>query len=160
MKAFESTTHSPSQFLLYELSSQLNLDQNTRQLAEQFLNDYRDKDESWDENKSKSVVRCSILAACKSSYTRSGGETIHRPVTISIAALLSGSSAPDLHSFILKLKEFSKVIQLEDQPAGEIQRIINNFAFSLTLYNKFEEVWAALEITGLDEKVKRLKNIT
>ena len=144
------TKSSPSQTLLSELCNRLNLDSHIRLTAENYLYDYKQKDDSWDEVKSKCIVRCVILAASRNSRSET------RP--LSISALLRDPSGPDLHTFILKLKEFSR-LSLEDNVNAELQRIINNFAFSLTLFNKYEEVWDKVRLEGPEEDVRKIKDM-
>jgi hypothetical protein len=76
------------------------------------------------------------LTAYKSCKKRSG---LEQDPPLSLTNLLSGSYSADIHTFIRKLKEFLKVIQTDDRPNADLLAIINSYAFSLTLYNKFEE---------------------
>jgi Retinoblastoma-associated protein B domain/Retinoblastoma-associated protein A domain/Domain of unknown function (DUF3452) len=138
-----------SQYLLSELSNQLSLDHSARINAEHYLNDFRAQDILWEESKSRSIVRCAILAAYKSSKKRSGTDN-DTPLTL--FNLLSGPSSADIHTFIRKLKEFLKVVQIDERVNSDLQAVINSYAFSLTLYNKFDEVWEKLQINREDSK--------
>jgi hypothetical protein len=116
------------------LLSELGLDQQTRLLAEQYFKFYRAKDLTWTSSKAQSIARVAALVASK----------VHQKGGTSLNKLLSGGGAPDLHSMILKLKEFLSVVNIEDPAQSELGRIVNSFAFSLTFFTKFEELWGAL----------------
>ncbi|CAG9320736.1 unnamed protein product [Blepharisma stoltei] len=146
--------------LLEQISSQIGLDSKRKSLAENYLSDFIDHDETWTDNKSESAVKCAILAASKSTYINSSSESSIQLAPVSLNALLSGSLASDIQTFVIRLKEFIKAVNLDDQPRSEIHRIISNFAFSLTLFNKFKEIWNALQISGPDDIVEQIKDMT
>jgi hypothetical protein len=43
-----------------------------------------------------------------------------------------------------KLKDFLEKVGFEYCCASDLQQIVNNYAFSLTVYNKFHELWEKL----------------
>lgn len=118
------------------LLNDLGLDQQTRLLAEQYFKFYKAKDQAWTSSKAPSLARAAALVASK--VQQRGGTSLNK--------LLSGPGSPDLQSVILKLKDFLKVVNVEDPALSELERIINSFAFSLTFFTKFEELWAALSL--------------
>ena len=142
-----------SQLLLNELSNGLMLDPITKSTAEHFLREFKSQDPLWEESKSRSIVRCAILVAYKATKKRGPNDN---NLPVSLVSLLSGSNHSDIHTFIRKLKEFTKVVQIDDRANPDIQSIINSYAFSLTLYNKFEEVCNKLKL--FSENLKQVKN--
>jgi hypothetical protein len=116
------------------LLSELGLDQQTRLLAEQYFKFYKAKDHAWTASKAPSLARVAALVASK--VQQRGGTCLNK--------LLSGSGAPDLQGVVLTLKEFLKVVDVEEPAHSELERIINSFAFSLTFFTKFEELWGSL----------------
>lgn len=146
--------------LLSTLAEQLGMENKRRALAETLLSEFIDRDETWGLQKSQSAVRCAILAASKTSYGSFSSEESIKQTPISLNALLTGASIEETHAFIVMLKDFNKTVNLDEQPKSEMQRIINNFAFSLTIYNKFKEIWQCLEIEGDPEIASCLKDIS
>lgn len=144
-----------SQSLLAELSCSLMLDPQTKATAEHYVKEFKSQDLLWEESKSRSIVRCAILAASKMSKKRNITES---DSPLSLINLLSGPQPADIHTFIRKLKEFLKVIQIDDRANSDIQAIVNAYAFALTLYNKFEEVWDKFKVTREDSK--KIKDFT
>ena len=141
-----------SQSLLLDLSSSLGLDPNTKSTAELLLKDFKSQDPLWEEPKSRSIVRCAILTAYKISKKRVNYEN---EAPLSLVSLLSGPHPTDIHTFVRKLKEFIKIIQIDDRASPDIHSIINSYAFSLTLYNKFEDVCTKLKLVS--EPMKQIK---
>ncbi len=52
-----------------------------------------------------------------------------------------------MSAFIQRLKEVVLILSLEPKVKGEIQGIIEHFAFALTFYNKFEDLWNRIFFT-------------
>jgi hypothetical protein len=142
-----------SQTLLNDLCSSLSLDPSTKSTAERLLKDFKSQDQLWEESKSRSIVRCAILTAYKIMKKRSNNDS---ESPLSLVSLLSGPHQTDIHSFIRKLKEFIKFVPMDERASPDINSIINSYAFSLTLYNKFEDVCSKLRL-GTDNlrQVKR-----
>jgi transcription initiation factor TFIIIB Brf1 subunit/transcription initiation factor TFIIB len=155
---------SPSKTLFNQICNALGLDNYLRLSAERLLTDYKEKDETWvtstqDENKSRSVVRCAILIASKTAIIQNLSGEKERVSPIYLSQLLAGRNSADLHSFILRLKDFQKLVQIDEPGYTEIQNIINNFAFSLTLFNKYLELWDKLGCRLPEDEAKHLKDL-
>lgn len=144
-----------SQNLIAELGNQLTLDQTIRQTAEHYLSEFKSQDLLWEDSKNKYAARCAILIAYKTSKRRT---MIENEEPLSLSSLLLGPQPADTHTFIRKLKEFLKVVQIDERVNSDFQALINSYAFSLTLFNKFEAVWEKLQISC--EESKKIKDFT
>lgn len=126
---------SKSQLLLDELSSRLNIDYFVRSQSNQLLSSYKEIKKSWDEQDSSYIVRISIFIASRLRTCTSESSSL-----IALSTILK--ELPSLHDFMVKLKDFISIIALDSRVKSDMQSILSNYAFSLTLFNKFEELWA------------------
>ena len=138
---------SKSQILLEELSSRLNIDYFIRSQSNQLLTSYKDLKKSWDEQDSDYIVRISIFISSRLRICSSESPTI-----ITLSSLLKELTS--VHEFMYKLKDFISVIVLDTRVKSDMQSILANYAFSLTLYNKFEEIWKIVKISS--EMMKKM----
>jgi hypothetical protein len=145
---------SPAGSGLRHLSMELSLDNITRTEAERLYNLYVTRNSSLSSAQEERGMRCAILAASytASVKTVSGEELPCNP--ISIAQLLKGSEA---HSTVVELKNFLNIVPLPDASRQKIQEIVAKFAFSLSFFQKYENLWDSLKIEGRDESVGLLK---
>lgn len=130
---------SESQSLLDKLITRVNLDCFIRSQANQYLSIYKEKKINWDESDSEYIVRVAIFIASKLKYPISENQSV-----VTLSGLLK--ELPSLDTFMMKLKEFINIIQLDSRITADIQSIVSNYAFSLTLYKKYEEIWAELDL--------------
>jgi hypothetical protein len=127
---------------LSHLANLLNLDSYTTIAAEKYYMDFKNKDSTWEDSKSNSILRVAMLAAAKTSFAQTGEGTRNSSVTL--MKLLTGPPPIDLQAFMLRLREFSELVHIPEPAKTEIMCILNNFAFSLIFFKKYEEVWKSL----------------
>ena len=139
-----------SQILLDELSCQINLDYFVRSQSNQLLCMYKEKKTSWDESDSDYIVRAAIFVASKLKYAGNDNVTV-----INLSNILK--DLPNFHEFMVKFKDFLVNINVDLRVKSDMQSIISSYAFSLTLYNKYEEIWNTFQFPN--EEVKSLKKI-
>ena len=82
---------------------------------------------------SEYIVRIAIFVASK--LKRVEVDTMN---LLSLSSILKELSS--LNDFMVKLKDFITTITIEPRIKSEIQSIITSYAFSLTLYNKYDEL--------------------
>jgi hypothetical protein len=136
---------SKSQVLLEELSSRLNIDYFIRSQSNQLLTSFKEVKRNWDENDSDYIVRISIFISSRLRTAESSS-------VVSLSALLK--ELPCLHDFMVKLKEFISLIALDSRVKSDMQSILASYAFSLTLFSKFEEIWKVAAV--FNDKLKKV----
>lgn len=141
---------SRSQSLLDELSTRVNIDYFIRSQSNQLLSTYKETKKNWDESDSEYIVRVAIFVASKLRAPSSDNSN-----TISLSSILK--DLPSLHDYMVKLKDFITVIPLDSRIKADMQSIISNYAFSLTLFNKFEELWNS--VVDASQGMEDLKQI-
>ena len=141
---------SKSQILLDELSSKISLDYFIRSQSNQLLSSYKEKKPNWNEMDSEYIVRIAIFVASK--LKRVEVDTMN---LLSLSSILKELSS--LNDFMVKLKDFITTITIEPRIKSEIQSIITSYAFSLTLYNKYDELWNNLQINFTPEAMELKK---
>lgn len=132
---------SKSQLVLDELSTRLNIDYFIRSQSNQLLSSYKEIKKNWDEQDSDYIVRISIFISSRLRTCTSESSSL-----ISLSTILR--DLPSLHEFMVKLKDFISLIALDCRVKSDMQSILSNYAFSLTLFNKFEELWAHFPSTS------------
>jgi hypothetical protein len=138
--------------ILSHLTSLLNLDSYTSLNAEKYYVEFKNRDTSWEDSKTNSILRVALLAAAKTSHAQSGESA--RNSSISLMKLLQGPPSIDLQQFMIRLKEFSEQVHIPEPAKTEIMCILNNFAFSLMFFKKYEEVWKNLIGDRVEVEVK------
>lgn len=142
---------SKSQILLDELTSKANIDYFNRSQTNQLLSQYKEKKNNWNEADSEYIVRIAIFVTSKAKHTAADLTSL-----ISISSILK--ELPSVHEFMLKLKDFINVVSLDPRVKADLQSIISSYAFALTLYNKYEELWNNLALKS-DEELFLVKKI-
>ena len=135
---------SKSQILLEELTSTMNLDYYIRSQSNQLLSMYKEKNPNWTETDSDYIVRIAIFITSKLKHT--GVDTTS---LITLSSILK--EIPSLQIFMVKLKEFVTSTALDARIKSDIQSIISSYAFSITLYNKYEELWSNIGLPQNEE---------
>ena len=142
---------SKSQILLEELTSTMNLDYNIRSQSNQLLSMYKEKNPNWTETDSDYIVRIAIFITSKLRQTGVDNTNL-----ITLSSIIK--EVPSVHDFMMKLKEFIMSTTLDSRIKSDIQSIISSYAFSITLYNKYQELWNNLTISP-DEEITSIKKI-
>jgi hypothetical protein len=78
---------------------------------------------------------------------------------ISLSQLLRGPTELDNQTFIQRLREFTSLCVLDSHVKSAIQGIIEQFAFSLTFFNKFEDLWNRIFFNHTGSKLENLRTI-
>ncbi len=67
---------------------------------------------------------------------------------ISVNQFLRGPPPIPIDYFLANLRKFLELVNIEKEVRDEFQSLINNFAFSLTIFTKYEEIFNRLSITS------------
>jgi hypothetical protein len=140
--------------ILSHLTTLLNLDSVTSITAEKFYNEFKNRDSSWEESKSSSILRVALLATAKTASSQSSEGT--RNPSVTLMKLLQGPPTIDLQQFMIRLKEFSEQVHIPEPAKTEIMCILNNFAFSLMFFKKYEEMWRTTVGDRIEVDVKEM----
>ena len=110
------------------------------------------------------MMRCSILAASKMQVypTVSGASAPFYGCGLSISQFLRGTPSLKIDHFFQSLKHFMDYVHLPPEVQHSLQSMINHFAFILTMFTKYEEVFAktlAAVVTSRPEDVENIKTL-
>lgn len=127
-----------------QLSSELNLDEATRNLSLKLLEQYCSLNSPDSGSHPPIILRCAILIATRYIKLETvGGESI-QGCPVSVSQLIQGQDSTQI---FVQLKEFMTKVQIDQETRRRCQRIIDSFAFIATFYNKFNEIWNATGLT-------------
>jgi len=139
---------SPTKAVLQEVCAKLKTDPAVQQEASKLYLELQKNDEHWDNYKSRSMIRCAILAASKAKGCPE----------FTISELLTGPNSLKLSTFIYHLKEFIHIVHLEPPVLFQLKKVIKSFATSLLLFKKFEEIWEGLNLQGREKSIALAKD--
>jgi len=135
---------SPEPSLLKHLAAQLNLDCDTETQAHSLYSEFQSGVST---AKAKTHVRCAILLASKTTTVSSLDGSTVPACYVSISQLLRSPTAPPIQDFVSELLTFSETVSVTEDVKTEIRDLTHRYAFALKFYQKFEELWTALEVT-------------
>jgi retinoblastoma-associated protein len=145
-----------SKDIFQEIGASLGLDSTTLDNAYAiYLRHLATKPQSTPTN-TPAAVRCAVLIAYKSAALT----LPTRDSQLSVSKLLGSG---DTYACILQLKDFIRKGLVNEAASRDLQSLINVFAFCMTFYAKFEELWAKLEVidhSHRPEALKELKQVT
>lgn len=113
-------------------------DEKTREMAQQYIIEYRHANSTSTIEKSSSVAKCALFFSEKSQYLYDMKGQRIQGIGLSLNQIIK--TYPNIDEFVLILKDFIRKVRLPDlQVESNLHNIIEKISFNMTLYNKFEK---------------------
>jgi hypothetical protein len=137
---------------LTSLVQALNLDADTRTFALRLHSDYLKLKPDF--NKTHVSVCCAVLIASRAvQHATVSGSTV-QGTAISLSQLFKSVEGLQTREVMLTLRDFTKVMHIDESVYREVTKLTTMYAFSFTFFGKFEEIWEQAAVQAQDKALE------
>jgi hypothetical protein len=130
----------------------LNLDADTRTFALRLHSDYLKLKPDF--NKTHVSVCCAVLIASRAvQHATVSGSTV-QGTAISLSQLFKSVEGLQTREVMLTLRDFTKVMHIDESVYREVTKLTTMYAFSFTFFGKFEEIWEQAAFQAQDKALE------